>query len=77
MCDRGGPAQVDAQRVDGAKDAPWSVGKGLAVGRGAGKDELVTWVPGGRGRSPNRVDALVHVVAELTRGGGDVRARVF
>lgn len=40
------------------------------------EDEMVTWVPG-VGRSPNRVDALVHVVGALTRSGGDVGASVF
>lgn len=33
------------------------------------EDEMLTWVPG-EGASPNRVDALVHGLTELFRGGG-------
>jgi phage terminase large subunit-like protein len=33
------------------------------------EDEMLTWVPG-EGPSPNRVDALVHGLTELLRGGG-------
>lgn len=35
------------------------------------EDEMLTWVPG-EGASPNRVDALVHGLIELFRGGGSV-----
>ncbi len=32
------------------------------------EDELVGWVPGGKGLSPNRLDALVWAVSELAGG---------